>query len=210
MDKYLDRLVYPVYYRGGYCALNEQMRGVVVEGVIEVSFNSLYPRLFLYLYDNGIFDKFDINIKNKKDDISKLRYYYDNNLWRENKLWINSIWSNGFRDITPQSFDLFSQYMSMFYGDIIANIPYDWLYIDTDSMFIVGDEGMVHNMMRSVWFPFGFELGKVPFIFIDARKRYIKSDLLPRGFSGKDKRKDEILDIMKPHIRNRKLDDILC
>lgn len=213
-DNYLDRLVLPLNMRGGYCELNEEIRGRVVEDVIEISFSSLYPNLLLYLYDNGILDKFDIKVTD--DIITKLTKIYRDGTQSQNKLWINSLWTRELRPITFRMFELFYQYMSMFYADIIANIPYNWLYIDTDVMFIVGDNELFRKMMKDV--PFlvcGCRVDVRPFVFFEAKKKYVIADsallLKEKGFSSRNTlRKEEIVSIMKTHIRNRKLDDILC
>ena len=213
-DKYLDRLVPPLNMRGGYCELNEEIKGRVVEDVIEISFNSLYPNLLLYLYDNGILDKFDIKVPD--DIITKLTKIYRDGTQSQNKLWINSLWTKELRPITFRMFELFYQYMSMFYTDIIANIPYNWLYIDTDVMFIVGDNELFRKMMKDVPFPVcGCRVEVRPFIFFEAKKKYVVADssmvLKEKGFSSRNPlRKEEIVSIMKTHIRNRRLDDILC
>jgi hypothetical protein len=212
MDKYLDRLVFSVSNGGpwGYVSLNEGKKGIVIEDVIEVTFNSLYPRLLLYLYDNGILNKFNIEVPNEV--LSKLKYYYDNNLQSKNKLWIDSLWIKELRSITYQVFELFHQYMRMFYEDIIANIPYNWLYIDTDHMFFVGDEVLFNNLMKSVPFPIGCTVDFKPFVFFEAKKKYVISnslfELKYKGLSH-SKRKEEIVAIMKNNIRNKKLNDIL-
>lgn len=213
-DKYLDRLENPTNMRGGYCVLNEEIKGRVVQDVIEISFTSLYPNLLLYLYDNGILDRF--NIKVPDDVITKLTKILRNGTQSQDKLWINSIWTRELRPITYNMFELFYQYMSMFYMDIIANIPYNWLYIDTDVMFIVGDNELFRKMMKDV--PFlvcGCRVDVRPFVFFEAKKKYVIADsallLKEKGFSSRNTlRKEEIVSIMKTHIRNRKLDDILC
>lgn len=174
-DRYLNRLESPESWRGGYCMLNEEIKGRVVEDVIEISFNSLYPNLLLYLYDNGILDKFGIKVPD--DIITKLTKIYRDGTQSQNKLWINSLWTKELRPITFRMFDLFYQYMSMFYTDIIANIPYNWLYIDTDVMFIVGDDELFRKMMRDVPFPVcGCKVDVRPFVFFEAKKRYVIAD----------------------------------
>lgn len=214
MDKYLDRLVNPTEWRGGVCILNEEVRGKVVEGVVEISFNSLYPRLLLYLYDNGILEKFKIKVPD--EIITKLTYIYKEGTQSHNKIWINSLWTRELRPITFSMFELFYQYMSMFYEDIIANIPYNWLYIDTDVLYIVGDEEMFRKMMKDVPFHVcGCRVDYKPFVFFEAKKKYVIVDsalkLKDKGFSSRNTlRKDEIVSMMKTSIRNKRLDDILC
>lgn len=122
-DKYLSKLTTPSQMRGGCVMLNDQITGMVIENITEISFIKLYPNLLLHLYDNNILSKF--NIKIPSEVITKLKHLFDNGLEhiQENKIWINYLWVRELKPIVYEMFELFHQYMEMLYKDVIDLIP---------------------------------------------------------------------------------------
>lgn len=76
-DKYLDKLSQSKFYRGGYITLNQHATGMVIESVTKIKFGFLYSRLLIYFHDNGVLDRFGIEVPN--NIITELKYYFDNN-----------------------------------------------------------------------------------------------------------------------------------
>jgi len=221
-DKYLSKLVKPSRMRGGITMLNEQITGMVIENITEISFIKLYPNLLLHLYDNNILSKFNIEVP--IEVITKLKHLFDNGLEhiQENKIWINSLWVKELKPIVYEMFELFHQYMEMLYKDVINLIPYNWLYIDTDTLFFVDDKkGSVTNkFIKGLYTHIPYDFERRNLAFFEAKKRYIIADnnnvLKQKGFPtlpGKEtrltKRHDEIVTIMKSHIRDIQLSQIL-
>jgi hypothetical protein len=207
IDKYLDRLVIPSpekrVYEPSYCALNDDMGGRIIEDVIEISFNSLYKDLLIYFYDNGVLD----SLKVSDDIISKLRVSVD-------RVWINSIWVSEFRDVAKILFDLFNQYMKMYYK-AVCDYTSDWLYIDVDSIFIKKcDMDIINKMMNDVSFLGGYKVEYRPFVYFEAKKRYIVVDkdmiIKDRAFGSKyGNRREDIVSNIRCCIREKKLGEIL-
>lgn len=221
-DKYLSKLITPSQMRGGCVMLNEQITGMVIENITEISFIKLYPNLLLHLYDNNILSKFNIEIPNEV--ITKLKHLFDNGLEhiQENKTWMNSLWIKELRPIGHEMIDLFYQYMEMFYQDVINLIPYNWLYIDTDTLFFVDDEkgNITNKFIKNLYTPIPYDFERRNLAFFEAKKRYIIADnnntLKQKGFLSygrqnkmRHKRHDEIVTIMKSHIRDTQLCQIL-
>jgi len=221
-DKYLSKLVTPSRMRGGFVMLNEQITGMVIENITKISFIKLFPNLLLHLYDNNILSKFSIEIPSEV--ITKLKHLFGNGLEhiQENKIWINSLWAKELRSINFEMFELFHQYMEMLYQDIIDLIPYNWLYIDTDTLFFVDDKkGSVTNkFIKELYTHIPYDFERKNFAFFEAKKRYVIVDnnnvLKQKGFPtlpGKEnrrtKRHDEIVTIMKAYIRETQLNQIL-
>ena len=63
-DKYLDKLSQSKFYRGGYITLNQHATGMVIESVTKIKFGFLYSRLLIYFHDNGVLDRFGIEVPN--------------------------------------------------------------------------------------------------------------------------------------------------
>jgi hypothetical protein len=209
IDKYLDRLVIPEDFLSyGYCALNDDMGGRIIEDVIEISFNSLYKDLLIYFYDNGVLDRFiPDSFKVSDDIISKLRVSVD-------RFWINSIWGRELRNVVYILFDLFNQYMRMYYKDV-CDYTSDWLYIDVDSIFIKKCDMDINKMMNDVSFLVcGYNVEYRPFVYFESRKRYVVVDkdmiIKDRAFGSRySKSREDIVSNIRCCIREKKLVEIL-
>ena len=216
-DVYLDKLQVSESIRGGVVELNKNYRRIVIENSIEISFNCLYHKLLIYFYDNDILNKFDIKSENLDSVIVRLKYLFDNNLHNitENKIWRNSIWIKEISSMTHAIFDLYYQYMRMVYDEIMIN--HNWLYIDTDTFYILGDIKDCDNIKSKLsYLSIEITYRNKPYIFLEGPKSYVYSDgstLRYRGLrysTGNDKSKlEKIESVMNIYIRNDKFNKLL-
>jgi hypothetical protein len=212
-DIYIDRLVKfdNSRFSGGYCHINDQIKGLVIEDVNEVSFNNLYASLLIYFHKNGVLDKFDIKIDS--DVINRLIYYFDNKLvkgYPANKTWINALYGGELRGHANVLIGLYSQYMQMYYEDIIRDNSFNWLYIDTDVMYFI-DKEVASNLQDIP--ACSKDIFDHKYAVFEEKKKLILTDNLGgfkvKGYFGRQtNKKDEIINKIKTHIRNGKLDQL--
>lgn len=222
--KRLIRKPNPLKMTGGFCKLHSDVKEILIEGVVQISFNRLYPNMLVDFYNEGMLDdvdsKFDkvilpiIKRIGRGSDISRNKWVSIENQdeWMEHKKWVNSIWINELRGYTNYIFDMFSQYLTMYYSDIIKNNRYSWLYIDTDTMYFTKSENI---KIHDIGIPLvTTEQDNIDLIVFEKEKRFVSysdKDLLKvRGYHPKDKHTPTmIMNLIKEKIRERRLDKIL-
>lgn len=216
IEKYKERLVNPNYIGYGYVNLNEDVKNLLIENVYEVSFNSLYASLLINLYNDGILDKFQIEVK--KEIIDKVEYFLNNRTllkytieYQNYKVWINSLYNNELRECAGLLINLYGQYMTMYYEDILKENKYNWLYIDTDVMyFTASDDNKLPIIPDLFSDKIMVNYDKVQLIAFQGKKRYVQykgGEIILKGL--RKNRHHDIVSIMKTKIRERRIDEVL-
>jgi hypothetical protein len=184
--------------------VNDEYKDILLDDLIKVDINSLYPNILIGLFNEGLIDKkweTDINktewfLKNR----SKLKLG-DNNDYLKYKIHTNSLYS---KIRTP----LVVEYLHLFYSDLIEKYKNDIIYIDVD-LIILKDGVNIDkdlNLMN-----FNFSKSKVDNFYFTNKKRYViysEGVLEHRGFKD-DINKKNLLQDIKSEIRNKRLNKIL-
>jgi len=193
--------------------LNDINKGKLHKDLICVSLNVLYPNIILQLYDN-----FVINIG--KAEAEKIRWFLKNkstlksvstNEYGEWKIFINSFF--GGKELNKQEQIFVTEYINLFYEDLIKEFQDDIIYIDTDMLFIK-PKPIILECIKKLDIPFDYI--ESPYFWIESKKRLIytlnNGEIESKGFSYKREslleRKKVIEDIIKSEMRNDKLNEI--
>ena len=221
--RYIDglRKPDPKNSKAGICEMNYFASNKLLEGVVKVEFNSLYPNLFVKLYRDGTLDRFGIEIPDEKL-VEKVEYFLNHRFriraWGEAdyqnyKIWINSMYNKELRGVALDLFDIYHQYMTQYYNDIKELNRNRWLYTDIDMMYLSAssvDDIVVPRVDTSYKFP--YTKTKVEFLYIERLMRYVEYsegvDFKTKGYYSKYK-PDDVISLMKSAIRNQKLTSII-
>lgn len=213
-EKYTNNIVAsdPKRMSGGVCRINEHTKGMLIEEVTKVEFNSLYANLLVRLYREGIIKRVDPSIYIDPRTIDKVEYFLKNRVlikanvdnYIEYKTWINSLYVKEFsRNVVMQLFDIYYQYISQYCNDIQSLNKYTWLHTDTDQMLFAGEEPVIPD----IGLPYSTE--PIGMIYIEREKKYVEytNDIKVKGY-GRHHQPSDIISMMKQKIRERKLDSI--
>jgi hypothetical protein len=184
--------------------VNDEYKKILLDDLIKVDINSLYPNILIGLFNVGLIDKKwekDINktewfLKNR----SKLKLG-DQNDYLKYKININSLYS---KIRTP----LVVEYLHLFYSDLIEKYKNDIIYIDVD-LIILKDGVNIDKDLELM--NFNFSKSKVDNFYFTNKKRYViysEGVLEHRGFKD-DINKKNLLQDIKSEIRNKRLNKIL-
>jgi hypothetical protein len=182
--------------------VNDEYKKILLDDLIKVDINSLYPNILIGLFNVGLIDKKwekDINktewfLKNR----SKLKLG-NNSDYLKYKIHTNSLYN---KIGTP----LVVEYLHLFYSDLIEKYKNDIIYIDVD--LIILKDGV--NIDRDLnLMNFNFSKSKVDNFYFTGKKRYViysEGLLEHRGFTINKK---DLLQDIKSEIRNKRLNKIL-
>lgn len=210
-EKYTNNLIIPdrLSMKGGVCRINEDTKGILIEEVTKVEFNSLYPNLLVRLHEEGVLKRLGISIDphvvHTVGFFLKNRYAIKSNIEEYNKYrtWVNSIYIKDVKDQAYQLFDVYYQYTNQYYNDIQDLNKYTWLYTDTDVMYFAGRDVVIPDI----------ELPRtediVELLYIEGKKKYIEytNGFKVKGYPSRHQPND-IISMMRQKIRERKLDSI--
>lgn len=178
--------------------LNEDCKDILLEDLIRIEFQQLYPNILIGLFNEGLLD-----IK-WKQDIEKLQWFFERRVeikrlssdeYLKWKIFTNSLY---LKIKSP----LVVEYLHLVYTDIIEKYANDIVYIDVD--MIICKKGIdISNI------PAKSEMSKVDYFYIENLKKYIifaNGQLETKGHSNFTK--SDLLQLVKSEIRTRRLDKI--
>lgn len=193
--------------------LNEDCRDILLEDLVRIDFNNLYPNIILGLYNEGLIDT------KWESDIKQLKSFLENvdELKRKTKEFIgkpyddlqNSILGSYKAGRTHANAlyakiksPLVVEYLHLIYTDIIEKYADDIVYIDVDMIICKKDIDISNIPAKS-------EISKLEYFYIESIKKYIlfyNGQLETKGHS-KFTNKD-LLKLIKSEIRTRRLNKI--
>ena len=205
-------------FLGGFVWIDESFKGQLFEEVDVFEFINLYPNIICLLYDEGF------KLEGELENINKIKYYLqnrnqlridDNQKYIEYRTFVNGYYGYLAKPYNPVNSyphhapkiegiiicTLVCEYMYMIYDELLENNS-NILYIDTDSIFHVG------NMkLPDISLPFE-KSGRIDIIF-EGKKKYVLYDgnrIYTKGY--KSKTRSDIESEMIINVRNKKLNKI--
>ena len=193
--------------------LNEDCKDILLEDLIRIDFNNLYPNIILGLYNEGLIDtKWESDIKQLKsflenvDELKKktkefIGKPYDDlqnsilGSYKAGRIHANGLYA---KIKSP----LVVEYLDLIYTDIIEKYADDIVYIDVDMIICKKDIDISNIPAKS-------EISKVEYFYIENKKRYIlfyNGQLETKGRSKFNK--EDLLQLVKSEIRTRRLNKI--
>lgn len=178
--------------------LNQSAKDVLLEDLIKIDFNSLYPNILVGLFNEGLLD-----IKFKKD-IEKLQWFLERReeikrLSRDEYLKWRTFANSLYLKVKSP---LVVEYLHLIYTDILKEYSEDIIYIDVDMIICKKD-------IDASKIPTSSEKSEVEYFYIENLKKYIifaDGQLETKGhklFTKKD-----LLQLVKREIRTRRLDKL--
>jgi len=193
--------------------LNEDCKDILLEDLIRIDFNNLYPNIILGLYNEGLIDT------KWKSDMEQLKSFLENvdELKRKAKEFIGKPYDD-LQDSILKSYKtgrihanglyakikspLVAEYLHLVYTDIIEKYKDDIVYIDVDMIICKKDIDISNIPAKS-------EMSKVDYFYIENLKKYIifaNGQLETKGHSKFTK--GDLLQLVKSEIRQRRLNKI--
>ena len=166
---YKDKLVLvdDKYLQGGFCWINNDIRGQLLKDVNILEYNILYPFIIIGLYDAGFIDV------SEKDNIDRIRYFNNNRdmIKRDPSKYIDErTFSNRYYGKLVQKYpkqsELVTQYMRHFWNDILEDNKDNIYYIDTHMVFYKGDLNITHDL------GIPYTIKNIQYLYMEAKKRY--------------------------------------
>jgi hypothetical protein len=200
----------PLKFGSGFVWINDKIKNVILEGVDNTSFTSLYPNILCALFDEGFIDE------KEKINISKLKYFIDNRQaikntpeYQQYKIFVNGYYGKlGMTREGRISILLVSDYLNLIYQELMDNNPYKILYIDTDTIYHVGELNFGDLDIPKTQ-------STIDVICMQDKKRYVFHDgnnFITKGHNSPyphdKKRRSEVESEIKAHIRNKKLNTL--
>jgi hypothetical protein len=195
----------------GTIYLPEDKKGFLYKDLTCIQLNNLYTNVIIQLYDNHIIDI-------DRESADKIRWFLKNrNLlkvgskteYTEWKIFVNSF----FGKLSKEKQICVTEYMSIFYKELITKFQNDIVYIDCDVIFMK-DNPLIIDYIKKLEVPFDYI--KVPYFWAESKKRLIYSlntgEIESKGFHFKNnsllERQKHIRDIITIEVRNDKLNKI--
>lgn len=194
--------------------LNEECKNILLEDLVRIDFNNLYPNIILGLYNEGLIDT------KWESDIKQLKLFLENikELKRKTKEFIGKpyddlqnsilqsykagrIHANGLYDKIKSP--LVVEYLHLVYTDLIEKYGDDIVYIDCDMIICKRDIDITTIPSNR------YEMSKVEYFYIENLKRYIlfyNGQLETKGHSRFTK--EDLLQLVKSEIRQRRLNKL--
>jgi hypothetical protein len=185
--------------------LNKDCKDILLEDLIKIDFNSLYPNIILGLYNEGLIDtKWDSDMKKLKsflENIVELKkksqppYPEDPLSYKLGRIHANELYG---KIRSP----LVVEYLHLIYSDIIKEYSEDIVYIDVDMIICKGDIDISKIPVKS-------EVSKIEYFYIENQVKYItfaNGQLETRGHSKFTN--DDLLQLIKREIRTRRLNKL--
>ena len=185
--------------------LNPNCKNILLEDLIRIDFNNLYPSIILGLYNEGLIDtNFDSDMKKLKsflENIEELKkksqppYPEDPLSYKLGRIHSNELYG---KIKSP----LVVEYLLFIYSDIIKECSEDIVYIDVDMIICKKDIDISKIPAKS-------EVSKIEYFYIENLKKYItfaNGQLETRGHSKFTN--EDLLQLIKREIRNRRLNKL--
>lgn len=185
--------------------LNEDCKDILLEDLIRIDFNNLYPNIILGLYNEGLIDtkwKSDMEqLKSFLENVDELKkkslspYPEDPLSYKAGRTHANALYA---KIKSP----LVVEYLHLIYTDLIEKYKDDIVYIDVDMIICKKDIDISKIPAKS-------EMSKVEYFYIESLKKYIifaNGQLETKGHSKFTK--GDLLQLVKSEIRQRRLNKI--
>ena len=183
-------------------------RGELYENITKINFISLYSYIQIGLFNEGLIDE------KWKEDIERVKWFLKNrgdlklfsaNEYNECKIFTNSLF------IKIRS-PYVTEYMDMFYTDLIEKYGDLIIYNDVDDLYLKIDKV---SFQSKEWITevkdFKYDVEFINYFYAEELKRYIEQEesgtINAKGFLDKVK-KENLLNIIKREVRRRKLDNL--
>lgn len=186
--------------------LNQECKDILLEDLIRIDFNNLYPNIILGLYNEGLIDtKWKNDIKQLEsflENIDELKkkslspYPEDPLSYRLGRIHANELYG---KIKSP----LVVEYLDLIYTDLIEKYRDDIVYIDVD--MIICKNNIDISTIPSI----RYEYSKLEYFYIESLRKYIlfyNGQLETKGHSRFSK--VDLLQLVKSEIRQRRLNKI--
>lgn len=183
--------------------LNEDCKDILLEDLVRIDFNNLYPNIIVGIYNEGLIDtKWESDIKQLKsflENIEELKkkslspYPEDPLSYKAGRTHANALYA---KIKSP----LVVEYLHLVYTDLIEKYGDDIVYIDVDMIICKKDIDITTIPSNR------YEVSKLEYFYIESLKKYIifaNGQLETKGHS-KFTNKD-LLQLVKSEIRQRRL-----
>ena len=180
--------------------VNHDYKDILLEDLIKIDLRELYPNILVGLFNEGLIcDRW-------KNDIERVKYFLKNRSdlkllnvyeYQECRIHCNSLY------VKIKS-PLIVEYLHHVYTDLINEYKDDIIHIDVD-MIICKRDIDVSSIPSII-----YEKSEVEYFFIKGVKRYIifSNGQLKMCWNGRDREKNDIEQLVKNEIRNRRLDKL--
>jgi hypothetical protein len=204
IQKYLDQLGKQTEIRGT-CYLNEEYKKGLSKELICVRFNNLYASIIVQLFDNGIL---------KDESIEKIRWFLKNrkDLKLTDEYYNWKLFVNGFFGKLPKNDAIcVTEYLDLFYKDLIIEFGDQIVYIDCDTLF-VKNNGYIINRIKEL--NISYDTISVPILWTEDKKRLVyilnNGEVEDIGFKFKSlkERRAYIGSVIQTEYRNDKLEKL--
>jgi hypothetical protein len=220
LKQYIDKLpkdlkfdTFEFIKKNNILYLNEDYKNVLIEDLIRIDFNNLYPNIILGLYNEGLIDtKWESDIKQLKsflENVDELKRTtkeligkpYDDlqdsilSSYKSGRIHANGLYG---KIKSP----LVVEYLHLIYTDIIEKYKDDIVYIDVDMIICKKDIDISNIPAKS-------EMSKLEYFYIENKNRYIlfyNGQLETKGHSKFTNM--DLLQLVKSEIRTRRLNKI--
>ena len=193
--------------------LNPNCKDILLEDLVRIDFNNLYPNIIVGLYNEGLIDK------EWENDIRQLKSFLDNvdELKKKTKEFIGKPYDDLQNSILGSykagrihanslygkiKSPLVVEYLHLVYTDIIEKYGDDIVYIDCDMIICKRDIDISNIPTKS-------EMSKLEYFYIESLKKYIlfyNGQLETKGHSKFTK--EDLLQLVKGEIRQRRLNKL--
>ena len=193
--------------------LNDDCKNILLEDLVRIDFNNLYPNIIVGLYNEGLIDaKWESDIKQLKsflENIDELKRMTKEFIGKPYDDFQNSILSS-YKSGRVHANGLYAkiksplvvEYLHLIYTDLIEKYKDDIVYIDVDMIICKKDIDISNIPAKS-------EMSKLEYFYIENKKRYIlfyNGQLETKGHSKFTK--GDLLQLVKSEIRTRRLNKI--
>lgn len=183
--------------------LNPNCKDILLEDLVRIDFNNLYPNIIVGLYNEGLIDK------EWESDINQLKLFLENiEKWKKMSTDVDHLVYKTGRTHANLLYgkiksSLIDEYLHLVYTDLIEKYRNDIVYIDVDMIICKRDIDI--TTIPSI----RYEVSKLEYFYIESLKKYIifaNGQLETKGHS-KFTNKD-LLQLVKSEIRQRRLNKI--
>jgi hypothetical protein len=184
-------------------------RGMLYENITKINFISLYTYIQIGLFNEGLIDE------KWKADIDKVKWFLENrgdlfgvisaNEYNELKIFTNSLYLKIRSPYVTEYMDMFYTDLIEKYGDLIVYNDVDDLYLKIDKVSFQSKEWITELK------DFKHDVEFINYFYAEELKKYIEQEesgqINTKGFRDENK-KQNLLSIIKREIRRRKLDNL--
>ncbi len=183
--------------------LNSDCKDILLEDLVRIDFNNLYPNIIVGLYNEGLIDT------KWESDINQLKLFLENiEKWKKMSTDVDHLVYKIGRTHANLLYgkiksSLIDEYLHLVYTDLIEKYRDDIVYIDVDMIICKSDIDI--STIPSI----RYEVSKLEYFYIESLKKYIifaNGQLETKGHS-KFTNKD-LLQLVKSEIRQRRLNKI--